>query len=398
MQGAQDLSGHWQLDPELVFLNHGSFGACPRVVLEHQRTLRDELERSPVEFLGRRIQERLDTVREDLGPFVGAAPEDLVFVPNATTGVNSILRSTGFEPGDEILITDHGYNACNNAASFVAERSGARVVVAELPFPLSSPGEALEAILAATTERTRVAVIDHVTSATGLVLPIEAIVRGLRERGVETIVDGAHAVGMLPLDLDALGAAAYTSNAHKWLCAPKGAAFLHVRRDLQGSARPAVISHGANTPTDARSRYLLEFDWCGTTDPTAILTIPAARAFLARLFPGGFDELRAHNRGLVLAGRELLNETLGAAPLAPDEMIGSLAAVPLPESGWTPPSSAFDVDALQTRLMDEHRIEVPISPRSTSPRRLLRVSAQAYNRSEQYRLLAEALTESLELG
>ena len=176
------LRSHWDLDPEVAFLNHGSFGACPRVVLEEQTRLRRELEHRPVLFLGREITDRIDAARGALARFVGAAPEDLVFVPNATTGVNAVLRSLTFEPGDELLVTDHGYNACCNAAQFVCERAGARVVVAAVPFPLSSPDEALEAILARVTRRTRLALIDHITSPTGLVLPIERIVAELRER------------------------------------------------------------------------------------------------------------------------------------------------------------------------------------------------------------------------
>jgi len=384
--------GPWLLDPELVFLNHGSFGSCPRPVLARQHELREELERSPVRFLGREIMERLDAVRAVLAPFVGASFDAVAFVSNATSGVNAVLRSLELAPGDELVFTDQGYNACNNAVRFVAERSGAVPVVAKLPFPLSSAEEVVEAVLAAVTDRTRLVLVDHVTSATGLVLPIERIVRALRERGVETLVDGAHALGMLPLDLDRLGAAYYTANAHKWLCAPKGAAFLHVRADLRESVRPAVISHGANAVVPGRSRFQLEFDWCGTLDPTPWLCIPAAMEFLRGLLPGGWSGLRAHNRDLALRARALLCDALGIEAPAPDEMIGSLAAVPLPsapEDGRA--RSAFDVDPLQVRLWDEHRIEVPVSSWGSPPSRTLRVSAQAYNRIEEYELLAGVL-------
>ena len=195
---------HWLLDPEIRFLNHGSFGACPRAVLERQSELRARLEAEPVRFFVHELEDLLDEARSRVAEFVGARPEDLGFVRNATSGVNAVLRSLSLRPGDELLLTDHGYNACRNVAEFVAERAGARVVVASIPFPLASEDEVVDAVLAATTERTRVALLDHVTSPTGLVLPIATLVRALDERGVDTLVDGAHAPGMLALDLEAL--------------------------------------------------------------------------------------------------------------------------------------------------------------------------------------------------
>ncbi|MEM7306865.1 MAG: aminotransferase class V-fold PLP-dependent enzyme [Planctomycetota bacterium] len=389
------LREHWTLHPEVVFLNHGSFGACPRVVLDVQAELRARLEREPVRFMARELHERLDEVRAALGAFLGAAPEDLAFLPNATTGVNSVLRSMDLAPGDEVLFTNHGYNACNNTVRYVCERAGAHPVAVELPFPLRTAEQAVEAVLAGVTDRTRVALIDHVTSATALVLPVERIVAELRERGVETLIDGAHAPGMVALDLDALGAGYYAGNPHKWMCAPKGAAFLHVRRDLQPSVRPAVISHGANEPERGRSRYLMEFDWLGTGDPTAVLSIPAAMGFLGSLLPGGWDELRGRNRALAREGRALLLDALGAEPAAPEDMLGSMAAVTLPAGESDEQPSAFAVDPLQAALYDEERIEVPISAWPTHRSRLLRISAQAYNEPDDYRRLASALAERL---
>jgi isopenicillin-N epimerase len=305
------LRSHWTLDPEIRFLNHGSFGACPRPVLALQQELRARMEREPVLFLARELEERVDAARAALAPFVGAAVEDLVPVANATTGVNAVLRSLRFEPGDEILLTNQGYNACRNVAEFVAERTGARVTVATVPFPLRSSGEVLAAVFAAVTPRTRLALLDHVTSPTGLVFPLAELVRGLRERGVEALVDGAHAPGMLPLDLGALAPAYYTGNLHKWVCAPKGAAFLYVRRDLQAAVRPPVLSHGANSPRTDRSRLRLEFDFMGTDDPTPFLCGPECLRFLGGVVPGGWEGLRRANRELVLRGRALLCTALG---------------------------------------------------------------------------------------
>jgi isopenicillin-N epimerase len=362
--------GLWTLDPAITFLNHGSFGACPRPVLEEQRRLQDRLEAEPVRFMTREREGLADAARAALAAFVGADPRDLVFVPNATTAVNTIVRSLRFSTGDELLTTDHGYNACTNALSFAAERAGARVVVAAVPFPLASSQQVVDAVLAAVTPRTRLALIDHVTSPTGLVFPVTRLVAALKARGVETLIDGAHAPGMVPLDLSALDAGYYTGNLHKWVCAPKGAAFLHVRRALQADIRPLVISHGANSPRTDKSRFQLEFDWVGTMDPTAPLCVSKAIEVMSTLEPGGWPQLMRRNRVLALAWRERLCAALKVAAPAPDDMIGTLAAVPLGDG---------DAQALQDKLFFEHHIEVPIVPWPSPPHRLVRVAAQHYN-------------------
>jgi isopenicillin-N epimerase len=378
----------WMLDPAIVFLNHGSFGACPQPVLEYQMAVRTRMEAEPVLFF-RQLEEMADHARSALGGFVGADPNDLAFMPNATTGVNTVLRSLDFEPGDEILITDHIYNACRNAAALVAELSGARLVTANIPFPINSSGEALAAIVERVTPRTRLLLIDHVTSPTALIFPIEAIVAKMAERDIDTLVDGAHAPGMVPVDVTAIGAAYYTANAHKWMCAPKGAAFLHVRRDRQDRIIPTVISHGANSSRTDRSRFRLLFDWTGTTDPTAHLAIPTAIETMASLVPGGWPELMRHNHELALQARDLLVGALGIDPPAPDHMLGSMAAIPLPdESGPQLPSPSL---ALQETLWNDHQVEVPVNVWPSWPHLLLRVSAQIYNQIEQYETLAKHL-------
>jgi isopenicillin-N epimerase len=259
---------HWDLDPEVVFLNHGSFGACPRVVLEAQQQWQRRLEREPVLFLHRELEHHVDAARAALAQFVGCQSDDLAFVTNATAGVNTVLRSLVFGPEDELLVTDHEYNACRNALDLLAQRTGARVVVAALPFPVQDPQAVVDAVLAYVSKRTRLLLIDHVTSPTGIVLPVEKIVPLMAQRGIDTLVDGAHAPGMLQLQIEKLGAAYYTGNCHKWLCTPKGSALLHVRRDRQALIRPLTISHGANSPRTDRSRFRLEFDFTGTCDPT----------------------------------------------------------------------------------------------------------------------------------
>ncbi len=387
------------LDPKVVFLNHGSFGSCPRAVLDYQRELRDRLEAEPVRFLVRELEERLDAARGAMAGLIGARPENLVFVQNATAGVNTVLRSLTFQPGDELLVTDQEYNACRNALGFVAERSGAKVVVVKLPFPCGSSRELVAAVLERVTLRTRLALVDHVTSQTGMVLPISAMVRGLAERGVDTLVDAAHAAGMVPVEVEKLGAAYYTGNCHKWLCAPKTAAFLWVRQDRQELVRPLAISHGANSPRRDRSRFLIEFGWMGTSDPTPILCVPEALRYVGSLMPGGWMEIMGRNRALALAGRKILCETLGIGAPCPEECVGSMASVPLPEArAGEELTGPHLLDPLQDRLMEGHGIEVPIVPWPKWPKRLVRISAQLYNALPEYERLAETLREELKVS
>jgi isopenicillin-N epimerase len=390
---SEDLAELWPLERGLVFLNHGSFGACPTEVLRHQATLRAEMEAEPVRFLSRELDDRLDAARAALATFLGADPDDLAFVTNATSGVNAVLRSRVFAAGDELLTTDHAYNACRNTLNFVAERAGARVVVATVPFPVASPDEVVAAVLAKVTPRTRLALIDHITSPTALILPVERLIAELAARGVDVLVDGAHAPGMVPLNLATLGATYYSGNCHKWLCAPKGSAFLWTRRDQQPDVRPLTISHGASAVRPGRSRFRLEFDWTGTSDPTAWLTVPRAIEYLGTLAPGGWPALMARNRALALDARRLLCAAAGTPPPCPDDMVGSLASVRLPdgtaEVGWRRP------DPLQQRLFEDWRIEVPVMSWPAAPRRLVRISAQLYNRREHYERLAQALGKEL---
>ena len=394
MTSPGELAALWPLDRGVAFLNHGSFGACPTEILRHQAALRAEMETEPVRFLGRELDGRLDAAREALAAFVGADPGDLAFITNATGGVNAVLRSLTLSAGDDLLTTDHAYAACRNTLDYVAGRCGARVNVAVVPFPVSSDEAVVDAVLAKVTPRTRLALLDHITSPTGLILPIERLVAELARRGVETLVDGAHAPGMVALDLRALGATYYSANCHKWVCAPKGSAFLWVRRDRQADIHPLTISHGATAVRPGRSRFRLEFDWTGTQDPTAWLTVPKAIDYMGGLVSGGWPALMARNHALALAARELLCVAAGTPPTCPDQMIGSLASVILPDSptmetGWRVR------DPLQGRLFDRWRIEVPIMRWPAAPQRLLRISAQLYNSPEQYSRLAQALRDEL---
>ncbi len=382
----------WWLDPSVTFLNHGSFGACPKPVLEYQESLRRELEREPVSFMVRSLEPLLDQARVELATFVGAHSDNLVFVPNATTGVNAVLRSLEFHRGDEILVTDQEYNACRNAVDYVASVWGVNVVVAPVPFPLANEDEIVAPILSRVTPRTRLALVDHVTSQTALVFPLARIVKELETRGVPVLVDGAHAPGMVPLKLDDLHVSYYTGNCHKWICAPKGAAFLYAREDRKQRIRPAVISHGANSQRTDRSRFLIEFGWTGTWDPTAMLSVPFALNCIGSLLPGGWPEVMRRNRELALAARGLIAKSLGVQLPCPDAMIGSIAALPIADAASVePPKSPLYLDEIQERLFERFKIEVPIIPWPAPPKRLLRISAQLYNSLADYERLATAL-------
>jgi isopenicillin-N epimerase len=394
----------WRLDPTVTFLNHGSYGACPEAVLDVQHALRDRLEAEPVRFLSGDLPGLLDAARADVGRFLGADPEGLAFVPNATTGVNAVLRSLRFEPGDELVTDDHEYNATVNALRAVAARDGARVVVARIAFPIAGPAEAFEAIMAAVTDRTRLVLISQVTSPTALILPVAELVAALASRGIDTLVDGAHAPGMVPLDLDALGAAYWTGNGHKWLCGPKGTGVLWVRADRREGIHPLVVSHGANAPLDGRSRFRHEFDWVGTPDPTGYLALPAAIEWMGSVAApdgGGWPALMAANHALALEGRDVLAAALGIVPPAPDAMVGSMAALPLP--GVVGEAAAV---ALGAALANEDGIQVPIGgwpvpaarPDDALPRILVRISAQRYNERSDYERFADALVRRIGTG
>jgi isopenicillin-N epimerase len=379
------LGNYWPLDPAIAFLNHGSFGACPLPVLETQHHLRQRLERQPLQFF-RDYEALLDAARCQLAAFVGTAPENLAFVPNATTGVNAVLRSLTFETGDELLTTNHEYNACRNALDYIAEQVGLQVVVAEVPFPIDHAEQVVDAVMQQVSPNTRLVLLDHITSQTGLIFPVVTLVQKLSQLGIETLIDGAHAPGMIPLNLDKIGATYYTGNCHKWLCAPKGAAFLYVQPDRQATIRPLTISHGANSPRCDRSRFLLEFDWMGTDDPTAYLCVPEAIRFMGSLLPGGWPELMATNHALAIAARTALCDQLNCPVPSPDTMLGSLAVVPLPPGPALP---------LQEALLERFHIEVPIIPWCLPAGRQIRVSAQIYNHLEQYHQLGAALVELL---
>jgi isopenicillin-N epimerase len=430
---------HWRLDPECVFLNHGSFGATPTRILARQRELQDIVEHEPIRFFVETGLAMMDEARRAVALLSNADAEGIAHMPNATAGVNTVLRSLKFQPGDEILTNSHEYNACNNVLQFVAQKWGAKVVYVEPPFPVRREQEVADAILAGVTSRTKLVMLSHVTSPTALIMPAQRIVDELNRCGIDSLIDGAHAPGFTPIDIAKLNPTYYTGNFHKWLCAPKGAAFLYVHRDRRtgpDAIRPLVISHGANATLKDRSRFRVEMDYTGTFDITPYLCVPECIRFLAALSPAQtgsanltasttllapssasdlpLESLGAHmrfNREQALKGRDILCRELGIEPPAPDRMLGAMAAVPLPDppGGVIRPSSLGYHDRLWDDLILRHGIQVPIMPfppashpgRNTNfgplnpQKRVLRISMQAYNSLEQVEYLAKCLKEEL---
>ena len=378
------------LAPDVLHLNHGSYGACPRAVLDAQAAHRARIEQATMRYFVRDWAADVATARAAAAAFVRADPDGFAFVPNATTGVATALADVAsrLAAGDELLTTDHAYRACKNALDRTAAATGARVVVAPLALPITDPHAPIAALVERVTARTRLVLIDHVTSPSAIVLDVAALARALPAH-VELLVDGAHAPGMLDLDVGALTAAGvtyYTGNFHKWTCAPKGAAFLHVAPARREGCRPLVTSHGATLPTAGTSRFRLEHDWTGTHDPTPYLCVPVALDAIAAL-GGGWPAVRAHLHALARAFATTLAERLGADPIVPPAMLGTMAAVAI-----ALPAGA-DALAVERALLDEG-VEVPIipaRPAGVAPWALLRVSAHLYNHTGDLAPLLAAL-------
>ena len=389
-----DLAGHWILDPETSFLNHGSFGATPLSVLEEQSRLRNLIESDPVRFFERNYIPLMKAAIGRLSEFMNADSEGLVFVKNTTEGVNTVLRSLDLSPGDEIIVTNHSYQACWNAVDFVTERSDAKTVVVDIPFRVKNEEEIVDLIMDKVTGNTVLAMIDTVTSATGLRMPFEKLVRNLQGVSVDVLLDAAHGPGIVPLDLKSMEVAYCTGNCHKWICTPKGSAFLHIREDRKSFVKPLSISHGYSFDGTDQEKFEYEFGWPGTQDPTAWLCIPHAIEFLGGLVDGGWQEIMEHNTALAIQGREILCGALGTSPPVPDSMVSSIAAVEMPDEGDVGPMS-LEGDPFHNFLLDEFGIQVPVFPWKHHNKRYIRISAQLYNHVEEYEFLADCLTRSL---
>ncbi len=376
---------HFLLDPDTVFLNHGSFGATPAPVLAAQQQWQREMERNPVQFLGRRSADLLASARARLAAYLGARSEDLVFVPNATTGVNTVARSLALQPGDEILTTDHEYGACDATWEFVCRHTGAQVRRVPVPLPFE-PQAWAPRLLAAVGPRTRLIFTSHVTSTTALVFDVAALCAGARALGVRTLIDGAHAPGLVPLHLQSLGADFYTGNCHKWMCAPKGSGFLHVQPEHQPDIDAPVVSWGyvadsaGHTGFDAYTGHTVlerRLQWQGTRDLAAFLSVPAAMDFQAQY---GWPQHSARCRDMALATLQTACAHSGLAALAPDAAYTQMVPIPV---------RTRDAEGLRRQLFDEHRIEVPVTQHGEHT--FVRVSVQAYNTQAELDKLLDVL-------
>mgnify|MGYP005838201383 CR=1 FL=1 len=386
----------WLLDPALTFLNHGSYGALLEPVARAQAAYRERMERDPVRFFKADLEGLLDGVRESLGAFLHCRAGDIALLPNATAALCTILHATDLRPGDEIVITDHEYQSLLNELERVQARTGARVVRVALDFPRVTPALVAERVCGAITARTRLVFVSHVTSGSALVLPVKAIADECARRGVDCVIDGAHGPGQIPVDVRALGAAYYVGSGHKWLGGPKGSGFVVVRPDRQGTFRPLALSSRAHKERPDRSRFLRDFDYFGTTDYSALLSIPQAIESMGAILAGGWPALMRSNHEKVMVARTRLCRALGVEACPPEAMVGCMATIPLPEPdpGLPVRGTRYD-DPLQDALLERHGIVAPIWRIGPDEMRVVRVSAQAYNAPGDFDRLAEALREEL---
>ena len=388
----RSLLEHWWLDPAITYLNHGTVGATPRVVLEAQQAWQRRIEAQPAAFLFRELmrlapdepgqpRRLLRQAADAVGEFVGARGDDLVFVDNASTGINAVLRSIALAPGDEIVVLDQAYGAVLKTAEFVARAAGARVVVAATPFPVRGDATAacVEAVERVLTPRTRVAVIDHVASDTALLLPVAAMTAACRARGVPVLVDGAHAPGAIALDVAAIGADWYVANLHKWAFAPRACGLLWVAPARRATLHPPVISWGLDVG------LVQEFEWTGTRDPSAMLAAPDGIAFMRDVL--GVDAMRAWNHDLVWRMAHELSARWGQPFTTPEAMVGCMASVALPER--IAALGAPAATALKDWLFHERRIEAQVLAIRGRPH--VRLAAQVYNDETDFERLAEAV-------
>ena len=385
-----ELSEHWGLDDETVFLNHGSFGAAPVAVLEEQDRIRKLMERDPVLFVERGSREMWWKSIIAISEFMNADPDGMVFVTNATAGVNTILRSLDLKKGDEIIVPNHAYQACWNAIDYVTSRSGAEAVVVDIPFRVSNEEEVISPLLDAVTEKTVLAMIDTVTSPTGLRMPFEKLVKEIQGMGVDVLLDAAHGPGIVNIDISELQPAYITGNCHKWICTPKGSAFLHIREDRKNLIKPLNIGHGHSSDGTAQEKFRFEFDWPGTQDPTPWLCIPFALNYMEGLVEGGWPAIMEKNRSLAIKARRIICEALGTTPPTPESMITALAAVEFPWEGeiTTP---GMEGDPIHNLLYDDYKIQVPVMPWVHHGTKYIRISAQLYNHEDEYVYLGKAL-------
>jgi isopenicillin-N epimerase len=381
-----NLKSDFLIDPEVIFLNHGSFGACPRPVFEAYQNWQIELENQPVEFLSRRAPELLAEARSDLAHFLNAEPDDVVYFPNPTTAINMVARNLDLQPGDEILATDHEYGAMERTWRFICEKIGARYIQKPIPIPVTNRNEIVDSFLQGVTDRTRVIFISHITSPTALIFPVAEICRKAHQAGLFVIVDGAHSPGHIPLNLKEINADIYTGACHKWLCAPKGASFLYADQKIQPILDPLVVSWGYQGEKPGPSQFIDYHEWQGTRDLAAFLSVPTAIKFQQEHHWHTVQE-RCHN--LAMRAREKINALTGFEPTSPNSLdwFGQMVAVRIPDT--------VNHEELQVHLYDNYNIEVPIY--RWQDRQFIRISFQAYNPDSDLDVLLQALEDTLSL-
>jgi isopenicillin-N epimerase len=372
------------LDPEVVFLNHGSFGATPRPVFDDYQNWQRQLERQPVQFIATELNGYLTHARQCMGDYLHASPDDLVFVPNATFGVNIVARSLSLSPGDEILATDHEYGACENVWDFVCRKTGAMYKRQPVPLPLASPEEVVEQFWQGVTSRTKVIFLSHITSPTAICLPVEPICQRAREAGILTLIDGAHAPGQIPLDLEAIGADFYTGNGHKWMMSPKGSAFLHARRERQALIEPLVVGWGWSGVPEFHtgSRFLDHLQWLGTNDLSAYLSFPAAIRFQEE---HDWDTVRADCHQLLQQTLERISTLTCLPSVYPTPSYAQMGIAPLPR--------LKELLAFKQHLYADYKVEVPVI--DWQKRHFIRISVQGYNTQADIDTLVTALEKLL---
>lgn len=377
-----DFRSQWSLRPDVVYLNHGSFGPSPRSVIEARRQWIDRLESDPVDFLMREAEPALAEARNRLGRFIGTSGENLIFVDNATMGMNIVAASVTLGPDDEVLLTDHEYGAVTRLWEKKCRQAGAKLVSCRLPLPITGADAVVDAVFTAATPRTRLLVISHITSPTAIVLPVEAICRRAKQEGIPVCIDGPHALVQVPVDLDRLDCDFYTASCHKWLSAPFGTGFLFVHPRRQDSMQPLVVSWG-QTPGAEKQSWRDEFNWAGTRDPAAFLSVTAAIEFIEGV---GLDVFRQRTHALASYARTMITEQTGLPALIPDNpaWYGSMISLPLP---------AGEVQPLQNSLWQQHRIEIPVF--EWQRQRLIRVSCHLYTRPDEIELLCMVLPSFL---
>ena len=388
-----EFSKYWSLDESVTFLNHGSFGACPVPILEKQIQYRKQLESEPLRFFMREYDELIDNSRNKLSSFVNCNPKDLVFVNNATAGVNTVLKSLDFKSGSEILFTNHIYPACRNTIIKIASEKNLKIKEIKFNLPIYNPADITDKVVRSVNKNTAIVLIDHISSMPGIKFPVEEIVSELNSKNVDVIIDGAHAPGMVPLDLKELNAPYYTGNCHKWICSPKTAALLYVREDKQKYIKPLVTSRLFGEVKTTLSEMQYNFSWHGTFDPTPILCVSDTLDFMSSLFKNGWKDIMKHNHELAItAGKKICSEFNIDYPYT-DELIGCLFGIPFFEDkAFTRKElSLHNYSPLQNDLFHNYKIEVVVNYWETSLQRLLRISPQIYNDISQYDYLIYAL-------